>query len=80
MQNAIAAARGGRHRVGAARGRIFGEYPRSSKWRSMSVFPARIASWTGEDVQRAEWVRSAGSCGGVESTLHQDSSGRAART
>jgi hypothetical protein len=31
MQNAIAAARGGRHRVGAARGRIFGEYPRSNK-------------------------------------------------
>src|SRR6266550_5192717 len=46
----------------------------------MSVFLARIASWTGEDVQRAEWVRSSGSCGGAGSTLHQDSSGCAART
>ncbi len=43
-QSAIAVICGGKHRVGAATGRMLGEYPRTDKcWRRL-VLPATIAS------------------------------------
>jgi hypothetical protein len=80
LQKAIAAMWGGKHRVGAARGRILGEYPKTNKCWSMLVSPAMIASWRGEDVQKNECFRMSGSLRDVGLTIHQDSSGPAART
>ncbi len=77
---AIAVMWGGKHRVGAARGRILGEYPRANKCRSMLAFPAIMASWQGEDVQRTECVGLSGRLLGVGSIIHHNSSGPAART
>ena len=71
---------GEKHQVGAMRGRMLGEYPRDNKCLSMSVFPAKMASWHGEDAENAECGKSSGSCGGVGSMVHQDWSGPAART
>src|SRR5258705_6780420 len=79
-QEGIAVMWGGKHEVGAARGRILGEYPRASKCWSMSDLPAMMAWWQGEDVQRTECVRLSGRLEGVGSMSHHDWSGPAART
>jgi len=75
-QNAMAVMWEDKHHVGAARGKMLGEYSRANKCWSM-FFPAMIASWQEEDVQCASV---SGSLWGVGSMIHQDSSGPASRT